>query len=72
MSPIRLEVSDGTSSARKLPKVAAYAAARQINANGFAIEQVELVAGHKDWKILRRYTHLKLEALHTIRVARAA
>lgn len=33
MPPIRLEVSDGTSSARKLRKVAAYAAARQINAD---------------------------------------
>lgn len=24
---------------------------------GFAIEQVSLVTGHKDWKMLRRYTH---------------
>lgn len=39
---------------------------------GFTIEQVALVTGHKDWKMLRRYTHLKPEALHTIRVARAA
>jgi integrase len=31
---------------------------------GFAIEQVSLVTGHKDWKMLRRYTHLKPEALH--------
>jgi hypothetical protein len=31
---------------------------------GFAIEQVSLVTGHKDWKMLRRYTHLKAEALH--------
>nr|WP_246546237.1 site-specific integrase [Ancylobacter defluvii] len=39
---------------------------------GFAIEQVALVTGQKDWKMLRRYTHLKPEALHTIRAARAA
>ena len=24
---------------------------------GFSIEQVALVTGHKDWKMLRRYTH---------------
>jgi hypothetical protein len=30
----------------------------------FAIEQVSLVPGHRDWKMLRRYTHLKPEALH--------
>jgi integrase len=39
---------------------------------GFAIEQVALVTGHKDWKMLRRYTHLRPEALHTIVAARAA
>jgi integrase len=33
---------------------------------GFTIEQVALVSGHKDWKMLRRYTHLKPESLHTI------
>jgi integrase len=31
---------------------------------GFSIEQVALVTGHKDWKMLRRYTHLKPESLH--------
>ena len=31
---------------------------------GFAIQQVALVTGHKDWKMLRRYTHLKPETLH--------
>jgi integrase len=31
---------------------------------GFSIEQVALVTGHKDWKMLRRYTHLKPETLH--------
>ena len=39
---------------------------------GFAIEQVSLVTGHKDWKMLRRYTHLKPEALHAIAASRAA
>jgi len=39
---------------------------------GFAIEQVSLVTGHKDWKMLRRYTHLKPEALHAIAAGRAA
>ncbi|ESY66017.1 hypothetical protein X742_20960 [Mesorhizobium sp. LNHC232B00] len=29
-------------------------------------------SGHKDWKMLRRYTHLKPEMLHTIQGARAA
>lgn len=39
---------------------------------GFSIEQVALVTGHKDWKMLRRYTHLKPEALHGVgsRIAR--
>lgn len=39
---------------------------------GFTIEQVSLVTGHKDWKMLRRYTHLKPEALHGLPAARAA
>jgi hypothetical protein len=39
---------------------------------GFSIEQVALVTGHKDWKMLRRYTHLKPETLHSIRSVRAA
>ena len=33
---------------------------------GFAIEQVALVTGHKDWKMLRRYTHLRPEHLHDL------
>ena len=33
---------------------------------GFEIQQVALVTGHKDWKMLRRYTHLRPEALHAI------
>jgi integrase len=39
---------------------------------GFSIEQVALVTGHKDWKMLRRYTHLRPEALHAVAAARAA
>jgi integrase len=38
---------------------------------GFRIEQVALVTGHKDWKMLRRYTHLKPESLHDV-ASRAA
>lgn len=38
---------------------------------GFAIEQVALVTGHKDWKMLRRYTHLRPETLHSIANSRA-
>lgn len=39
---------------------------------GFEIQQVALVTGHKDWKMLRRYTHLKPESLHALAAARAA
>ncbi len=39
---------------------------------GFAIQQVALVTGHKDWKMLRRYTHLKPEMLHGLVNSRAA
>jgi integrase len=39
---------------------------------GFSIEQVALVTGHKDWKMLRRYTHLKPESLHSMFEVRAA
>lgn len=39
---------------------------------GFSIEQVALVTGHKDWKMLRRYTHLKPEGLHSLRLRNAA
>jgi integrase len=38
---------------------------------GFAIEQVALVSGHKDWKMLRRYTHLKPEQLHVVATKKA-
>ncbi len=33
---------------------------------GFSIEHVSLVTGHKDWKMLRRYTHLRAEQLHVL------
>ncbi len=39
---------------------------------GFQIHQVALVTGHKDWKMLRRYTHLKPESLHDFVARRAA
>lgn len=39
---------------------------------GFTIEQVALVTGHKDWKMLKRYTHLRPEALHAVLASRAA
>lgn len=33
---------------------------------GFEIQQVALVTGHKDWRNLRRYTNLKPESLHAL------
>ena len=33
---------------------------------GLSIERVALVTGHRDWKMLRRYTHLKPEDLHRL------
>lgn len=33
---------------------------------GLSIERVALVTGHRDWKILRRYTNLKPEDLHRL------
>jgi integrase len=39
---------------------------------GFAIQQVALVTGHKDWQMLKRYTHLRPEALHAFAAARVA
>jgi integrase len=35
---------------------------------GYQIQQVALVTGHKDWKMLRRYRHLKPESLHDVPV----
>jgi integrase len=31
---------------------------------GLTIEKVALVTGHRDWKMLRRYTNLRPESLH--------
>ncbi|KSB91672.1 integrase [Caulobacter vibrioides] len=31
---------------------------------GLQIQQAALVSGHKDWKMLKRYTHLRPESLH--------
>jgi integrase len=39
---------------------------------GLAIQQVALVTGHKDWKMLKRYTHLKPASLHAFVAGRAA
>jgi integrase len=33
---------------------------------GLTIEQVPLVTGHKDWKMLKRYTQLRPEKLHAL------
>lgn len=33
---------------------------------GLSIERVALVTGHKDWKMLKRYTHIKPEKLHKL------
>ena len=40
--------------------------------SGFQIPQVALVTGHKDWKMLRRYTHLRPESLHAVAAGFAA
>lgn len=39
-------------------------AASRLFEAGFTIEQVALVTGHKDWKMLKRYTNLRPEDLH--------
>lgn len=41
-------------------------AASRLFEAGLAIEQVALVTGHRDWKMLKRYTHLRPEDLHRI------
>ena len=33
---------------------------------GLRIEQAALVSGHKDWKMLKRYTHLRPESIHDL------
>ncbi len=39
-------------------------AASRLFEAGFSIEQVALVTGHKDWKMLKRYTNLRPEDLY--------
>ena len=34
--------------------------------SGFKIQEAALVTGHKDWKMLKSYTHLPPENLHAI------
>jgi site-specific recombinase XerD len=36
---------------------------------GLSIEKVALVTGHKDWRMLQRYTNLKPEDLHKLQKA---
>lgn len=36
----------------------------RLFAAGYRIEQVALVSGHRDWAMLRRYTHVRAEDLH--------
>jgi integrase len=36
---------------------------------GLPIEKVALVTGHKDWRMLQRYTNLKPEDLHKLQIA---
>jgi integrase len=38
----------------------------------FVIPEVSLVTGHKDWKMLQRYTHIRPEDLHAIGARRRA
>jgi integrase len=37
---------------------------------GLRIEEVALVTGHRDWKMLKRYTHLRPERLHRTQALR--
>ena len=39
---------------------------------GYTIEQVSLVTGHSDWRHLRRYTNLRPEDLHNIKLPSGA
>ena len=41
-------------------------AASRLFEAGLTIQQVALVTGHRDWKMLRRYTHLRPEDLHRV------
>ncbi len=41
-------------------------AASRLFEAGLTIQQVSLVTGHRDWKMLKRYTHLRPEDLHRV------
>jgi integrase len=43
-------------------------AASRLFEAGFTIEQVALVTGHRDWKMLKRYTNLRPEDLHRLTI----
>lgn len=45
-------------------------AASRLFEAGFTIEQVALVTGHRDWKMLKRYTNLRPEDLHRLKIAK--
>ncbi len=45
-------------------------AASRLFEAGYTIEQVALVTGHRDWKMLKRYTNLRPEDLHRVAVAK--
>jgi integrase len=36
----------------------------RLFAAGYRIEQVALVSGHRDWGMLKRYTHIRAADLH--------
>jgi site-specific recombinase XerD len=38
---------------------------------GYRIEQVSVVSGHRDWGMLKRYTHLRAVDLHRAPAASA-
>lgn len=40
-------------------------AATRLFEAGYSIERVALVTGHRDWKVLKRYTNLRPEELHS-------
>jgi len=40
-------------------------AASRLFEAGYSIERVALVTGHRDWKMLKRYTNLRPEEMHT-------
>jgi integrase len=46
--------------------------ASRLFEEGFQIQQVALVTGHKDWRHLRRYTQLRPEDLHAVQTPEQA